>query len=605
MNSELAAAGDAARLRAELEATREILDSIRQLEDDESPVFAKILKAAAEFCRSDHSGLALVTLDRKGFYIAAGWGEGKFPFRYEQIWPLSDPQPVPTVLRSGTLRNIPNLKETELYQSGDPILTQIVEASGNRSWLVVPLIKDGIAIGALSLSRNVIERYTDDEVALVESFAAQAVIAIDTVRQFKELQARLEREAATREILEVISKSRDDDKPVFDVILRKAMALCGATQSGLLLGRKGGDQLTLAALQVDRMTNDEIAQAMFDVDNPPQKVDPEEHIAAQAICEARVVQVEDLAKTKQYLSGNPTFQLMVDDMASHTMISVPLMDKDGALGAINLHREEIRPFTEDVIELVKGFAAQAAIAVENVRQFKALESLNVELGDRVEEQVGEIERMGRLKRFLPAAVADTVVSSGKEDLLSSHRALLGILFCDIRGFTAFCESAEPEETIEVLQTYHQEMGKLIAASGAGVDHRMGDGIMVLFNDPVPCDDPAGEAVRLAMAMRDRMEELCEGWKRLGHRLGFGVGVSLGYATVGMVGYEGRFDYTASGTAVNLAARLCDKAEDKEILISPRAQVAVEDTIATEPHAELALKGISAPVEVFRLIGVRP
>ena len=240
------------------------------------------------------------------------------------------------------------------------------------------------------------------------------------------------------------------------------------------------------------------------------------------------------------------------------------------------------------------------IAIENVRQFKALESLNAELGDRVEEQVGEIERMGRLKRFLPAAVADTVVSQKSEKLLESHRSLLGVLFCDIRGFTAFCETAEPEETIEVLQTYHQEMGRLISKHGAGVDHRMGDGIMVLFNDPLPCDDPAGDAVRLAVSMRAQMAQLSNKWKRLGYRLGFGVGVSLGYATVGMVGYEGRSDYTASGTAVNLAARLCDQAGDGEILLSPRAFAAIEEDFSAELTGEISLKGIREPVAVYRL-----
>ena len=151
------------------------------------------------------------------------------------------------------------------------------------------------------------------------------------------------------------------------------------------------------------------------------------------------------------------------------------------------------------------------IAIENVNQFKALETLNAELGDRVDQQVDEIERMGKLKRFLPAAVANTVVSQGSEKMLSSHRALLGVLFCDIRGFTAFCETAEPEETIEVLQTYHEEMGRLINEFGAGVDHRMGDGIMVLFNDPVPCADPAGDAVGLAISMRSKMAELATKW----------------------------------------------------------------------------------------------
>ena len=182
--------------------------------------------------------------------------------------------------------------------------------------------------------------------------------------------------------------------------------------------------------------------------------------------------------------------------------------------------------------------------------------------------------------------------------------MISTLFCDIRGFTAFCERAEPEETIEVLQTYHKAMGALIAEFGAGVDTRAGDGIMVIFNDPLPCDDPTGDAVRLAFAMQARMAELCAGWRRMGHRLGFGVGISLGYATVGMVGSEGRYDYTASGTAVNLAARLCDHAGDGDILLSPRAYIAVEDQIEATRIGEMDFKGIHAPTEVFRAVAFR-
>ena len=285
-----------------------------------------------------------------------------------------------------------------------------------------------------------------------------------------------------------------------------------------------------------------------------------------------------------------------------TFLRVPLTSGKSAIGVIVVCRQEVNPFSPDEIALVESFAAQAVIAIENVRQFRALETLNAELGDRVADQVGEIERMGKLKRFLSPAVADAVVSSGGEDVLSSHRALIGILFCDIRGFTAFCEAAEPEETIEFLQTYHEEMGNLINAHGAGVDNRWGDGIMVIFNDPFPCEDPAGDALRLAIAMREKMVEICGRWKRLGYRLGFGVGISLGYATVGMVGSAGRFDYTANGTAVNMAARLCDHAEDGDILLSPRAYTAVEDDFQAESTGEMTFKGIRQPVEVFRVTG---
>lgn len=419
-----------------------------------------------------------------------------------------------------------------------------------------------------------------------------------------ELGRAHDREAATREILEVISQSRDDDVPVFEAVLRNANRLCGTSMAYLVLGRPDDTHMTLAAYVNPHLpSEDSVDQIIAFSNQTGMRMDAAEHFSAKAILSGEVVQIADIATSQGYLLGEPTTRILVEDVGVRTILSVPMFDAQGTIGAISLQRREERLFSDDEITMIRSFAAQAAIAIENVRQFKALEALNAELGHRVQAQVGEIERMGRLKRFLPAAVADTVISSGSEKMLSSHRALLGVLFCDIRGFTAFCETAEPEETIEVLQTYHEEMGRLIEAHGAGVDHRMGDGIMVLFNDPLPCDDPAGAAVRLGLAMRDRMAELCKGWKKLGHRLGFGVGVSLGYATVGMVGSGGRIDYTASGTAINLASRLGDEAQDGEILISPRARLAIEDDFTIEARGEITLKGMREPVEVFRVTGV--
>lgn len=409
-----------------------------------------------------------------------------------------------------------------------------------------------------------------------------------------EIDRMREREAATREILHVISQSRDDETPVFEAILENACRLCNAPLAYLSMTTEDRTHVISPA----RRGAFEKFGAMLDNLRVPLA---ESQLAlARAISERRVFREDDIADHDLYASRDPNRVSMVEDEGARSLMVVPLISKDLGIGSITLYRREVDPFQDDDVALVESFAAQAVIAIENVRQFKVLESLNAELGDRVKEQVSEIERMARLKRFLPQAVADTVVSSGSEAMLKSHRALLGVLFCDIRGFTAFCETAEPEETIEVLQTYHEEMGKLINAHGAGVDHRMGDGIMVLFNDPLPCDDAAGDAVRLAIAMRERMAQLCTQWKRLGYRLGFGVGVSLGYATVGMVGFEGRFDYTASGTAINLAARLCDEAEDGEILLSPRAGIAVEDAFEIEPRGAISLKGIREPMEVFRL-----
>lgn len=449
---------------------------------------------------------------------------------------------------------------------------------------------------SVRLEKPALSVYCDLNLRIMSDISVQDQLnTVENKSLRSELDRALEHLAATRDILRVISQSRDNEMPVFRAILDRAERLCSAVGSGMQLLNETGTHLRVLATMGDDKGAFPLGTE-FDLDGPAGM--------CVAVREGRVVHIEDLKDTELYKRGHEDRRKLVDVEGRRTHLNVPLMRGGTAFGNITLGRNEVKPFTPDQIALVEAFAEQAVIAIDNVRQFKALEMLNTELEDRVAAQVGEIERMARLKRFLPAAVADAVVSQGSEKLLASHRALLGVLFCDIRGFTAFCETAEPEETIEVLQTYHEEMGALIAEHGAGVDTRAGDGIMVLFNDPLPCDDPAGDALRLGLAMRSRMQELGKAWRRHGHKLGFGVGISLGYATVGMVGSAGRYDYTASGTAVNLAARLCDKASDGEILLSPRAYAAVEEDFAAEPIGEISLKGIHAPVEVFRVSGER-
>jgi GAF domain-containing protein len=588
------------RLEREV-ASREILDVISRSQDDEAPVFDTVLRRAATLCGAPMASLNIVEEDRRHGRLVAHWGEDLRLIEVgKTLWQLDvdlgEEDYTETSMRDGVVMQCHDLKDTDRYRSGHARRREMVDVEGIRTFLAVPLIRRGQAIGNIALYRREVQPFTDDQIALVETFAAQAVIAIENVRQFEEVQTRLEREAATREILQVISQSPDDEHPVFHAILKNASRLCDAPLAFLPMAN---EQRTHVSVPAFRGVPDSFAAALNEFNEP---MEGSGLVAVRAVAEARVIRSADLFNDPEFPASGRWRTELVEREGARSVLVVPLLRDGVAVGAIMLYRREIRPFSDDEVELIRGFAAQAVIAVENVRQFRALEVLNAELGDRVEEQVSEIERMGRLKRFLPAAVADTVVSSGSDSMLSSHRALLGVLFCDIRGFTAFCETAEPEETIEVLQTYHEEMGKLINAHGAGVDHRMGDGIMVLFNDPLPCDDPAGDAVRLGMAMQSRMSDLCTAWKRMGYRLGFGVGVSLGYATVGMVGFEGRFDYTASGTAINLASRLCDEAEDGEILLSPRAAIAVEDAFRVESRGELTLKGLREPLEVFRLTG---
>jgi class 3 adenylate cyclase/CheY-like chemotaxis protein len=234
-------------------------------------------------------------------------------------------------------------------------------------------------------------------------------------------------------------------------------------------------------------------------------------------------------------------------------------------------------------------------------QAAKLSEWSATLETRIEEQVAQLDRLSRLRRFLSPQVADLIVEAGDDSVLQSHRCEIATLFCDLRGFTAFSETGEPEEVMEVLQRYHETMGRLIYEHDGAIDHRAGDGIMIIFNDPIPCDEPALRAVRLALAMRLAMRPLTEEWRKLGHDLGFGVGVSLGYATLGMVGFEGRYDYTANGSAVNLAARLCDEARDGQILISGRAYATLDGAIEVEPLGSLDLKGFHRPIEAHSVV----
>jgi adenylate cyclase len=245
-----------------------------------------------------------------------------------------------------------------------------------------------------------------------------------------------------------------------------------------------------------------------------------------------------------------------------------------------------------------------AQASELKAQAAALAELNATLEKRVEEQVAQLEGLGRLRRFLSPQVASLVVDSGDESLLQGHRRHIAVFFCDLRGFTSFSETTEPEEIMGVLGDFHQAVGEVLRRYEATVGYFAGDSIMAYFNDPIPCPDPEAKAVEAAVAIRAAMEEHIARWRKFGHDLGLGIGVAAGYATLGMVGFEGRFEYTPLGAVVNMAARLCAQAKAEQILISQRVLVAAEDVLEVEPVGELTLKGISRPTPVHNVLGVK-
>jgi class 3 adenylate cyclase len=238
------------------------------------------------------------------------------------------------------------------------------------------------------------------------------------------------------------------------------------------------------------------------------------------------------------------------------------------------------------------------------RQAAELAEWNRRLEERVAQQVAELERVGRLKRFFSPQLAELIVAGGAEDPLRSHRRELTVLFVDLRGFTAFSETAEPEEVMTVLREYHREMGQLIMAHEGTLEHFAGDGMMVFFNDPVVVPNPVERAVRMALAMRARVATLTAGWRKLGYDLDFGVGIAQGYATLGAIGFEGRWEYGAIGTVANLASRLCSEARPGQVLVSRKVAGAVEELVEAEPVGELTLKGFRRPVTAFNILRLR-
>ena len=230
-------------------------------------------------------------------------------------------------------------------------------------------------------------------------------------------------------------------------------------------------------------------------------------------------------------------------------------------------------------------------------QAAELAAWNRTLEARVDDQVEELEKMSRLRRFLSPTLAEMILMQG-ESILESHRREIAVLFADLRGWTAFSVTTEPEEVMGVIREFHQAMGRLILRFEATVGWFAGDGLMVWFNDPIPCPDPATRAVRMAVAMRSVMAELTSKWRRRGHELDFSVGIALGFATLGRIGFEGRYDYGAIGNVVILAQRLSAEAKPEQILLSQRVQAAVENDAETSPVGELTLKGFTRPVPAF-------
>jgi class 3 adenylate cyclase len=271
---------------------------------------------------------------------------------------------------------------------------------------------------------------------------------------------------------------------------------------------------------------------------------------------------------------------------AQSQLALPLLVKDRLVGVLAVESPKPNAFDELDEILLTIIANQAATAIDNARTYQM------------------VEKLGRLKRFFSPQLAELIVTGGADDPLKTHRRDVTVVFLDLRGFTAFAETAEPEEVMAVLREYHAEMGRLILEHEGTLERFTGDGMMIFFNDPAPVADPAKRAVRMALAMRECVAPLCERWRKRGHELDLGIGIAQGYATIGAIGFEGRWDYGAIGTVTNLAARLCGEAKPSQILVSRRVASDAEDLIESEPVGPLVLKGLAKPVPAFNVVGLK-
>jgi class 3 adenylate cyclase len=387
----------------------------------------------------------------------------------------------------------------------------------------------------------------------------------------QDLERLREQGRAVGEVLRAVTRG-EGLQPVLDEIVSAAQRLCDGEHAQLYLGE--GDVFHIAAHSGGQ-------RAGFEYDRGHPHLPDRTTVIGRVALSNDVAQIADVLADPDYDHGAQAI------VGFRALLGVPIVLEGKLIGALAVGRNVPGLFRDEQVELVKTFADQAAVAIANARLLDAVERQRTELA-----------------RFVSPQVAELVSSADGEQLLAGHRAYISCLFCDLRNFTAFAETAAPEDLFDVLRAYHTALGQLIPRYQGTLEHFAGDGVMIFFNDPLPVLDHELQAVRFALAAQERFAELAGLWRKRGSELALGVGIEAGYATLGRIGFEGRYDYGALGPVTNLASRLSTRSAPTQILIGPRVYAAVEEAVDAVPVGELELKGFGRPMSAYEVRGLR-
>lgn len=553
--------------RSALDAIGRVLDAIGGSGVELQPVLERALTEAAALCHADMGFVFL--LDGDVLRTVAGVGATAEHWDYQRAhpFPVTRETVGGRVALSNDAVHIADVLADEEYHWGGQAV------GGYRTLLGVPIHTDAGLIGAFGLGRATVSPFSDAEIDLVSVFADQAAVAIRLARLLAETNEALERESAVGHVLGTIARSTFDLQAVLDGLIANAARLSHADEGNLLREEDGHWVVAAFTSGVTERFRDIVRSYPF----RPERGS----LMGRALEERAPVLVEDVLADPEYVLTDAQ-----REAGFRTFLAVPLLRDGEPIGVLGVWRTRVEPFTEPEIRVLTTFADQAVLAFENVRLFQTVE-----------------RQRAALASFAPH-VADLLSRPDGEALLAGHRREISAMFCDMRGFTAFAETAEPEELFNVLREYHAAVGAIVLANGGTVEHFAGDGFMIFFNDPTPIADHPMAALRSAFAIRDRFAELADGWRKRGYELGLGIGMGVGYATLGRIGFEGRYDYAGVGAVANLASRLSSVAAADEILINQRMFAMVEDAVTAEPVEGLQLKGLTHAVTAYQVTALR-